>query len=108
MVTFERLLSQLSCGEGERSSHMTADSAQPRKVTKPFPILWVGSGDETDVLLASFPGHFVRGLPSGGARGGCAAGAHIAGGHSAGIMIETTAAEHGNMDFSQIQLRPFL
>ena len=27
-----------------------ADSAQPRKasnVTRPFPILWVGSGDET-------------------------------------------------------------
>ena len=29
---------------------MNADSAQPRKasnVTRPFPILWVGSGDET-------------------------------------------------------------
>ena len=31
---------------------MTADTAQPRKrsnVTRPFPILWVGSGDETMV-----------------------------------------------------------
>ena len=30
-----------------------ADSAQPRKasnVTRPFPILWVGSGDETKFL----------------------------------------------------------
>ena len=29
---------------------MTAESAQPRKasnVTTPFPVLWVGSGDET-------------------------------------------------------------
>ena len=30
---------------------MTAESAQPRKasnVTIPFPVLWVGSGDETN------------------------------------------------------------
>ena len=26
---------------------MTAESAQPRNVTRPFPVLWVGSGDET-------------------------------------------------------------
>ena len=34
-----------------RGCHMTADTAQPRKrlnVTRPFPILWVGSGDETN------------------------------------------------------------
>ena len=27
---------------------MTAESAQPSNVTKPFPVLWVGSGDETN------------------------------------------------------------
>ena len=39
----------------------SADTAQPRKrsnVTRPFPILWVGSGDETK-LLSDF-GHFLR------------------------------------------------
>ena len=39
---------------------MNADSAQPRKasnVTRPFPILWVGSGDETSSLLALGYGH---------------------------------------------------
>ena len=31
-----------------------AESAQPRKasnVTRPFPVLWVGSGDETTYIL---------------------------------------------------------
>ena len=35
---------------------MTAESAQPGKtsnVTRPFPILWVGSGDETKFLVKS-------------------------------------------------------
>ena len=42
-----------------------ADSAQPRKasnVTRPFPILWVGSGDETRGVVASErkPSPFMR------------------------------------------------
>ena len=39
---------------------MNADSAQPRKasnVTRPFPILWVGSGDETTVRMAMAATH---------------------------------------------------
>ena len=39
-----------------RGCHMTADTAQPRKrsnVTRPFPVLWVGSGDETMLIQKS-------------------------------------------------------
>ena len=32
----------------------------------------------------------------------------IAGGHSVGIMVEMTPAECGNMDFSRLQVPPFL
>ena len=60
----------------------SADTAQPRKhsnVTRPFPILWVGSGDETIwhvdlecisswIVLALFPGPSERG--EGGEREG--------------------------------------
>ena len=33
---------------------MTAESAQPRNVTRPFPVLWVGSGDETTASPALY------------------------------------------------------
>ena len=39
---------------------MNADSARPRKasnVTGPFPILWVGSGDETNVGMPQVISH---------------------------------------------------
>ena len=51
------LLAFLGCAESAKITyifvgkcHVNADSAQPRKasnVTRPFPILWLGSGDET-------------------------------------------------------------
>ena len=39
---------------------MTAESAQPRKasnVTRPFPVLWVGSGDKTSRVNDRQPMH---------------------------------------------------
>ena len=46
-----------------RGCHMTADTAQPRKrsnVTRPFPVLWVGSGNETSYIYVRMPAELLR------------------------------------------------